>query len=203
MHMSRDDEHLVPSSSQLPLASNFGQVFIAVLYGVPMSTKTKLLMTQQEQPPQDSSTLVSFLLPTGTSLGLAELVMITASSEMADEVFSCSGSSERMQVLAHDIEHDVDAFTANGRTILEGLELVKKEVKERKKKVSNARVSLAVDEVNRHVNNIKRALRHAGVSDSNLKVLVPLESLMSEDHVHRSHQHWTDDDRERWNLAGF
>ena len=204
VNMSRDDVHLVPSSSLIPLASNYGQVFLAVLHGLPMSNKIKLLKAPPEQPTEDDSAIpITFLLPTGTSLTLPELVIITAAYEIADEIYSCSGSPERMQTLAHGIEQEAASFASNGRTIIKGLELLKEEVRQRKKKVSNARVSLAITEINRHISNIKRNLRRAGVNDGHLEELVPLEYLMSQEHIHRSHQHWIDDDRERWNLAGL
>ena len=158
VNMSSDDIHLVPSSSQIPLASNYGQVFLATLYCLPMSSKINLLKIQADRNCQ-----VTFLLPGGASLTIPELVMITASYEIADEIYSCSGSVERMRKLAESIERDSGAFAASGRTILCGLELIKKEVKMRKKKISSTQVSHAVRELNRHVNNIDLTLHRAGI----------------------------------------
>ena len=199
-NMSSDDIHLVPSSSQIPLASHYGQVFLATLYCLPMSSKINLLKIQANENYQESPTKVTFLLPGGASLTIPELVMITASYEIADEIYSCSGSVERMRKLAESIERDSGAFAASGRTILSGLELIKKEVKKRKKKISNAQVSLAVRELDRHVNNIDRTLRRAGIRHNDLELLVPLKSLLSNNHAHHTHQHWAKD--ERWNLLG-
>jgi hypothetical protein len=203
VNMSSDDVHLIPSSSQIPLASNYGQVFLLVLHGLPMLNKIKLLKAQPEHSTDEPAIPVTFLLPSGASLSLPQLTMVAASSEVSDELYSCSGSAERMQQLAHAVEQDASAFATNGRAILQGLELIKNQIKLRKKKVSNARVSLAFNEINRHANNIKRYMNRAGVNNNNLEVLSPFDHLACQDHLHRCHQHWVDDDRERWNLVGM
>ena len=199
--MSADDVHLTPSSPQIPLASNYGQVLLLVLHGLPMHNKIKLL---KHLPEQDSNLPVASpvtLLPSGGALTLPELVMVTASYEIADELFSYSGSAERMQELARSIDEDAQAFVGNGKVILQGLKLIKKKIKKRKKKVVNASLSLAADEIKSPTLDIKRILKGAGVKKSK-SVLIPLEHLLFRDHVHRSHQHWMEDDQERWNLAG-
>lgn len=202
VNMSSDDVHLVPSSSQIPLASNYGQVFLLVLHCLPMFNKIQLLKVQQEEEAAEEEAVpVTFLLPSGATLTLPQLTMIAASSEIADELYSCSGSAERMQQLAHAFEQDVSAYVTNGRAILQGLELINSEIKLRKKKVSNARVSLSFSEINRHTSNMKRNLKRAGVSDNNLSTLTPFDYLACKEHLHRCHQHWIDDDCERWNLV--
>ena len=200
VNMSLDDVHLVPSSSQIPLASNYGQVFLATLYGLPMYCKIKLLQGKSEQVPQEQSIPVSFLLPGGVSLSVAEVVMITASFEIADELYSCSGSAERIEQLSESIQQDSASFVSNGRVIFRGLKLIKEEVNKRKKRVSNAPFSQAVHQINHHINSIERTLKHAGVNHSNLDILIPLEYLMNNERVHRSHQHWVKD--KQWNLIG-
>ncbi len=197
--MSIDDVHLVPSSSRIPLASHYGQVFLATLHCLPMYSKVRLLKNQPEEIPSESTPQVNFVLPNSLFLSLADLVMITASYEIADELYSCSGSAERIQELAHNIEQDSQAFVTNGPAILSGLKLLKKEVKIRKKKVSNAQVSLAISKINTHIRSIERSLSRAGVNtNEERELLIPLDLLMNTEQVHRSHQHKVED--ERWNL---
>ena len=169
-----------------------------------MRTKIKLLKTgfeKEKASPESAISPVTFLLPNGSSLGLAELTMITASSEIADEIYSCSGSAERMQLLASSIEEDVEAFVCSA-AILQGLKLIKKEAKERQRRVSNARVSLAIKEIKHHISSIKHAFQRVKAEGEHLESLVPLDYLMSSEHIHRSHQLWLDGDQDKWNLVG-
>ena len=197
--MSLDDVHLVPSSSEIPLGSNYGSVFLSTLYCLPLSCKIRLLKTQPDQENVEPSVQVSFLLPSGVSLGVAELVMITLAYEVADELYSCSGEPQCLRTLAQCIQQDTADFVANGRVILQGLELMKEEVKNRKKNISHLSISHFVREFGRHVQNTKRALSRAGVDHRNLDNLIQLNKLLSSERVHRSHQHWVKQDQ--WNLC--
>ena len=101
----------------------------------------------------------------------------------------------RMREFAQDIESSTTAYVAHGRVILRGMELISKEIKLRKKRMSNAQVNQAISEINRHIRNISQAIRRAGVEHRNLEPLVSLALLQDNERVHRSHQHWIKDDR--------
>jgi len=196
--MSLDDPNLHPGASEVPLASNYAQVFLATLYGVSVRCKINLLRAGPDDgnPTQD----VSCYLPNGLVLSKGELVIICLAWEIADEVYSCSGSAYRMRELAQAVESSPEAFVAQGRVILRGLELLAKELKLRKNNVSNAPVNQAVSEATRHSRNIKQTLHRTGVEDRDLEPLVSLNVLMDNDRVHRPHQHFVKNDR--WNLCG-
>jgi hypothetical protein len=197
INMGSDDVTLAAHASSIPLASNYGQTLLLVLLGLPLFNKIQLLKVN----PADSVAPLVFLLPNGDSLSLADLAMITISYEVSDELYSYTGSVESMKQLAYDITEDVGAFANNGQVILQGLKLIKKEVKKRKKKMSNVRLSLALEEIKMHTASIKHTLKHAGVKKTKTG-LIPLDYLLCSEQVHHSHQHWTEDDQERWNLVG-
>ena len=148
--MSLDDPNLHPGSTEVPLASNFGQVFLATLYGIPLRCKLKLLKTSSDESKQAPAHQISFILPNGLKMTKEELTMICMAWEIADEIYSCSGSANRMRELAQDVEVSTAAYVTNGRVILRGLELISQEAKLRKKKVNNALVlTRAISEINR------------------------------------------------------
>ena len=196
--MSLDDGNLTPASSTIPLASNYGQVFLTTLYGIPVSSKLNLLKAKPNDVQQAQRPMMTFTLPSEYSLSMAELIMITISWEVADEIYSCSGSAERMNEFANDVQNNTAAYTVNGRAIVKGLKLIEDEIKERKKKMDNALVSAAISEIKRYILHTERALRKAGVDCNNLEELPRLVYLLDQSRVHRSHQHWVKDDR--WNL---
>ena len=196
--MSLDDVNLVPTSSQIPLGSNYGQVFLLTLYCIPLLNKITLLKIPPLHPTENP---VTFILPNGVSFSIVELAMITLADEIADELYSYSGTSERLHILATNIEQDSAKFTATGRIILQGLKLIKSEVYKRKAKVKHSSSSPFISDMDQHAQNILRILQDIGVNDQNLKMLTPLSLLLSKDHVHRSHQHWVEEDR--WNLLLF
>ena len=196
--MSLDDVNLVPTSSQIPLGSNYGQVFLLTLYCIPLLNKITLLKIQPLHPTENP---VTFVLPNGVSFSIVELTMITLADEIADELYSYSGTSERLHILATNIEQDSAEFTATGRIILQGLKLIKSEVYKRKAKVKHSSSSPFISDMDQHAQNILQVFQDIGVNDQNLKMLTPLSLLLSKDHVHRSHQHWVEEDR--WNLLLF
>ncbi len=194
--MSLDDVHLTPACSEIPLGSKYGQVFLLTLFSLPLINKIRLIKAQSQQTIEN--TALSFLSPNGNVFSLAKLAIICIADEVADELYSYSGSSERLRILATNIEQNSEAFTANGVVILQGLELINKEVKICKGKVDHTSIAPFMSDVNRHSQSISRMMRHSGVNSRNLEDLPPLRVLLSSEHVHRSHQHWVEHDR--WNL---
>ena len=198
--MSLDDPNLTLGATEVPLASNYAQVFLATVYAIPLHCKLNLLRTPPEEASQGPVAQVSCFLPNGLKLTRPELIMITVAAEIADEIYNCSGSALRMRKFAQDVESKTAEYVKNGRIILRGLELITKQVKERKKKARNTQVNQSVSKIKRHVSNISRALRQVGVDGHNLEPLVKLKYLQDRERVHRCHQHWVKDDR--WNLTG-
>lgn len=106
VNMSLDDANLSPNSTDIPLASNYGQVFLATLYGLSISAKLKLLNKEACRPSD-----VFFYLPNKAVISREELVMITLAWEVADELFSCSGVSFRMREVYKDIKDNAGSYT--------------------------------------------------------------------------------------------
>ena len=199
VNMSNDDFHLKPTSNEIPLASNFGQVFLAVLFGLPMKCKLALLKNRANE---EGTTTVetSFTTPNGISLSRAELVMICAASEIADDIFSCTGIAERMIEFTRAIENNSAEYVENGATILRGMELLTEEGKERKKRIKNNRVNRAFRQILRLKVAVKRMLKRAGVNGRNLQPMVSFNILMNTDAIHKTSQHRVCDGR--WNIPG-
>ena len=199
VNMSNDDFHLKPTSNEIPLASNFGQVFLAVLFGLPMKCKLALLKNRANE---EGTSIVetSFTTPNGISLSRAELVMICAASEIADDIFSCTGIAERMIEFTRAIENNSAEYVENGATILRGMELLTEEGKERKKRIKNNQVNQAFRQMLQLKANVKCLLEYAGVHGCNLQPMVSLNLLMNTDAIHKTSQHRVSDGR--WNIPG-
>ena len=196
--MGLDDIHLSPDAIDVPLGSNFGQILLSTLYGIPLQSKLNLLKNKAEEATDSSSEIhFTFSLPNGFLLSKLELVMICISHEIADEVYS--GSASRMGIFAQEIQSNASAYAKEGRIILRGLELIKEDLKDRKKKLKNSLVSQATNEVTRQTGAVKQALQRAGVSHRDLEPLVSLSLLQDRQRVHYSHQHLVK--AERWNLT--
>ena len=195
--MSYDDLNVTPTSIEVPLASSYAQVILMAMYGMSISNKINLLKSQQQE---HATTLkLTFLLPNGCRISIAELIMITFAWEVADEVYSnSSGESVRMEEFVKGIEESTALYAVNGRTIACGLKLIQAELKERKKKMKNAQVNHLVSSIDRHISQISRSLCQAQVDVNNLQSLPSLQCLVDGSRVHYSHQHWVEDGR--WNL---
>ena len=198
--MSYDDVNVTPTSVEIPLASSYAQVFLTVVYGIPISSKLRLLKSRKQDDPATSK--FTFLLPNKYQISLPELIMVTLAWEVADEVYgNDDGESERMGEFAKGIEEDSALYTANGHTIARGLKLIQFETKERKKKMKGTSVERTISSINQHISRIFRSLREHGVNINNLQNLPSLKYLFDEMRVHFSHQHWVEDGR--WNLPGL
>ena len=143
VNMSLDDANLSPDSTDIPLASNYGQVFLATLYGLPISSKLKLMKRDFEVSQHD----ILFYLPNKLCISREELVMITLAWEVADELFSCSGTALRMREIYNDIKDNADSYSQSGRIILRGLKLIGKELNKRKSRLKNSKVQQACGEI--------------------------------------------------------
>ena len=195
--MSLDDTSLSPRTTELPLASQFGQVFLTTLYGLPLAKKLALVKTGSAEP---SQLQLSFHLPSGTALSKAELCMISAVAEIADEVLNCTGEALRMGRLVEDVTANVEAYQANGQAVFRSMGLLKEELKVRKKRLSNSQVSRAVSVIKGHASRVERILRQAGVDSRGLPPLPSFSILRDSYRVHHTAQHRVAD--RRWNLLG-
>ena len=198
--MSLDDRFLGPSSQELPLASHFGQVYIAVLFGLPTRCKVALLCPT----PEGASSLVSvdliFNIPNGDILRKSDLIVICLVQEIADEVMNCTGQASRMEVLVDAVTSSPQTFIATGQSILRGMKLLETELKSRKKKVSHRNVGQACQLINTGRQQIIAALQGAGVSSQNLTTLPRFKTIVDSPRFHFSHQHTVND--KRYNLTG-
>ena len=194
-----DDENVSPSNmNQVPLASNFGQAFLFTLYGLPISTKLSLIKGTKEA---GDITKISFSLPNGLLLSLAQISTICLSYEIADEVLGCSKTLIRAKEVLADITANKSAYASKAELMLQLVELIDKELQERKKKADNPIVSQAIKEAKKLVSQIQHAVRESGRRSSKAKqsILPSLTILQDTLHTHRSHQHMVKDDR--WNLV--
>ena len=195
--MSLDDSNLSTSSTYIPLSSKYGQVFLATLYGIPVSAKLSLMKKESEvdRPPSD----LMFYLPNKVVVSREELAMITLAWEVADEVFSFFGELHRMKEIYSDISSNPDAYFENGSIILRGLKLIRKELNKRKSMVKNSKVSQACGEIADLVDKTQKVLLNAEVDSFNLENLLSLEFLQDLSRVHRCHQHYVKEGV--WNLV--
>ena len=196
--MSLDDISLSPTTTELPLASQFGQVFLTTLYGLPLAKKLALVKTGSEEP---SQLQLRFCLPTGAALTKAELCMICAVAEIADEVLNCTGEALRMGRLVEDVVANVEAYRTNGQAVLQSMDLLKEELKVRKKRLSNLQVSQAMSAIKGQVGQVEQALQQAGVDSYNLAPLPSFSILRDSYRVHHTAQHKVKDGR--WNQFGW
>ena len=192
-NMSFDDAKLSPTSTNIPLASKYGQVFLSTLYGLPVYAKLNLM---KKHDPQASDVL--FYLPNKSVMSRAELAMITLAWEIADELFSSSGRALRMQELYNDIKDHVDAYLKCGRVILRGLRLIKEETKKRKSRLSTSEVKQAYRTIKDSCKQVRSTLEGRGVESSKLENMLSLDFLQDQSRVHRCHQHFMGENR--WNL---
>ena len=197
--MSRDDENLLPSTTDIPLASNFGQTYLATMYGLPLMCKLNLIKTlpEDQRPP---TTALTFHLPNGMILSQAELAAICVVHEIADEVLGCRGTSQRMMIVSDDVRNHVDAYVPNGHSVLRMMALLDKELVIRKERFSNNQVSRSISDIKRFSTGVTRALRNARVNGHNVQPLPSLRVLLNTDRCHQTNQHRIEDSR--WNVPG-
>ena len=191
------DANLSPFSTDIPLASRYGQAILATLCGISISAKLRLMKKQPVGYSQPNNAV--FFLPDKSSVCKEELVMITLAWEVADELFSCSGEASRMKVLYDDIKDNTDSYLECGRVIMRGLKLIDMEFKKRRSAgLRHYRVMQGYGKIKDMSASIGKILVEAGVDNSKLEAMASLEKL--QDHgVHRCHQHFAKEGI--WNLV--
>ena len=200
-HMSIDDANLDTASLDIPLASFFGQVFMTVLFGLTLKKKLEYIKNESVESGEREKQL-SFHLPNGYTLSCGELAMICMSVEIADEVYSCERSARRMEEFVQDVEDNMSTYTARGELTLQGLKLIRKEVKKRKKRMNHSDVTKGADEILKLAGKVKKTILSAGVQKlAKDRVLPQLDVLRDGDRFHHSHQYKVSDSR--WNLSSL
>ena len=200
--MMVDDIGLSPASVKIPMASNYGQVLLATLFGISLSHKLKLIKVTAEEPsnrPQSANP--TFCLPNGFTLSKAELSAICAAREIAEEVLSCTGTLDRMQAFTSDIVNNISAYRyyTIGKIIFQTTQLIEKELAEFKK-LKNARAKRASRDIKQQIKRVQQALRESNIDVRKVSQLPRLCLLQESGRMLRSHQYFMKD--ERWNLAG-
>ena len=194
-NLGADDPHLSPKATAVPLASIYGQIFLTVLFGIPISCKFNLI--KESQPSK-----FKYSLPNGSNMSTPELAMVAIAWEVADEVCNFTGTSLRMQMLANDVKANTSAYIANGCAVVRGLELIKKEMKKRKdhlKKLCNSQTSRAYNEISQLCNQTEKLLSQRGVNTRGLDKLVGIDTLTNPGYFYQPHQLVRKD--KKWDLT--
>ena len=125
--------------------------------------------------------------------------MITIARNVADELLNFSGKALRMQEVHADIRENADSYVASGLTIMSGLELIAKEVKQCKQKlIPRAQVEEVCQKITCLADNVRGILAEKGVSSTTVQSLPKLELLQDSTRTHRSHQNFVSEGK--WNL---
>ena len=190
--MGLDDPLSNPSMTNVPLASNFGQVFLATLCGLPLQCKLAALKTPRSST---SGVCLHFDLPNGVSLSTAEVVAIATASDIADELLNCSGETTKMTLFAKSVQEHQMVYTANSSLVLRLLELIKREAAERKRLIgSNAQVSQAVKCIHKSCSDVTGLITSSGSHHHCTQPLPAMRLLQDSNRVIRCHQHTVEED---------
>lgn len=132
--MGIDDPLLTAKSREIPLASKFGQVFLAVLVSIPLQSKLNIFKSTETK---SSHKHVGFYLPNGRHLTTQQLSAITVAHYVADEVMDCSGQVLRMKQVMEDLQTNRNLYAKNGMATVvnQMINLIQLEVGERAKKL--------------------------------------------------------------------
>ena len=194
-----DDPNIKGSNfSQIPLATNFGQLLLLTLYGLPISSKLSLMKIPEGA---GDSIQICFSLPNGLLLSLPQISAICLSYEIADEVLGCPDTPVRANELLTDIITNKSVYASKAELMLQLTDLINKELQERKKRANNSVITQFVKEAKKVLGEIQQVIRECGgQSGKTAKNPLPGMLILQDTlHVHRSHQHMVKD--ERWNLC--
>ena len=200
LDMTADDIGLSPASVKIPLASNYGQVLLATLFGISLSHKLKLIKVPAGEPrdrPQSASP--TFYLPNGLTLSKAELSAICAAREIAEEVLSCTGTFNRMQAFTEDVVNNMSAYYTNTKVVLQTTQLIQKELADFTK-LQNSEVRRASRYIKERIIHVQQVLRESNIDIQQVPQLPRLSLLQESGRMLRSHQYFIKDGH--WNLAG-
>ena len=194
IQMGADDPHFTLNSTEIPLASHFGQVFLATLAGLPLHLKLNLL---RQSVDASSSLFVKFCLPNGATLTKKDLAAVCLANDIADKVMSGSSDLTAMHTLVHHMQ-DVCSSSSNADTSIftRLLDLIKREANQRQSRLGS-QVSRAVKSLlglcssaARHLPSSSSSSSPPSEASSPLPHLSQLQSRLS---VLRPHQLTTDE----------
>lgn len=143
--MGSDDPLLTVKSNEFPLASKFGQVFLAVLVSIPLKSKLNLFKVKA------SCEYVKFHLPNGMQLDRRQLSAVAIAHVVADEILDCTGSMSKMKQVLEDLQENRGLYIRNGAApaINQMLSLVQLEVQERAQRSESSAVLRTAKEIQR------------------------------------------------------
>ena len=154
--MGADDPHLTETSREIPLASHFGQVFLATLAGLPFRLKMKLLQ-------QSSSPLhVQFCLPNSATLTKRDLAAICMARDIVDEALAGSSDLGRIRTLTNSVK---DACSSSREIFAQLLDCVRREASQRQSTLG------------RNLTQVSKSLKHLSNLCSSTDAYLP--SLVS------------------------
>lgn len=183
IEMGIDDPFLNLESQEIPLASNFGQVFLATLAGLPLHSKLSLL---QQKLDRSSPLFIEFHLPNGITLTKKDLAAVCLANDIADEVLAGSTDLQRMHTLMKYIKDARSSSTLDETVLTQLLDLIKREVNQRQVAVGKT-VTQAAKKL---LTLCSSAAQHPPPSSSTewLVSLPPLSQLQNRLAVLRPHQ---------------
>lgn len=144
--MGADDPLLTIKSREFPLASKFGQVFLAVLVAIPLKCKLNLLKAVDDKSSQGC---VKFYLPNGMHLSKQQLAAIAIAHVVADEILDTTGSISLMNQVVDDLHSNRNLYSKNwlASTVNQMLCLIHLEALERAKRYSNPTITSAAKQL--------------------------------------------------------
>lgn len=162
MSMGADDPLLTVMSKEFPLASKFGQVFLAVLVAIPLKCKLNVFKSME----MSSLEQVKFHLPNGVSLSKQQLSAIAIAHTVADEILDCNGGTSRMKAVVEDLQANKSLYSRNGSAavVKQMLALIQLEVLHRAQQCNFPAVLSAAKE-------IQRLCRYVSIFDTSYNVL--------------------------------
>lgn len=165
--MGVDDPLLTVKSREFPLASKFGQVFLAVLVSIPLKCKLNLFKGTESK---SSPGFVGFHLPNGMQLSKKELSAVAIAHVVADEILDCTGRVSKMKQVLEDLQENRGLYSRNGSApaINQMLSLIHQEVQERARRFESPAVLAAAKEVQRLCKSFRMLDASSSLSYSNL-----------------------------------
>lgn len=181
MEMGADDPHLTTDSRDIPLATNFGQIFLATLAGLPLHLKLNLL---RKSPDQQSALSVNFHLPNGGMLTRTDLAAVCLAKDIVDEVFSGSSDLPRMHKLIKVMKDGRSSNTMDTAIFSQLLDLIKREANQRQAKLSKKLAS--VSQALKHLSSLCTSTAHSlPSSTTSLPHLSQLQNTLTTLHPHQ------------------
>ena len=164
IRMGEDDPCLTETSRDVPLASNFGQVLLATLAGLPFNLKLNIL---RQSLAISSPLYLQLTLPNGATLTKRELAAVCLARDVVDEALSGSEDLRRTHSLTNHIKSSSDQEIS-----AQLVDLVEREVSERQSSLGKS-----LSQVSHSLKQLLTHCRSAGVHLTSPRKLHPLPLL--------------------------